>query len=76
VEAAKLLTEAMHEDTMQDRRIVDEEWVRASTPVLLSHDCTEKNEGAGGKHGVDFTKFFLKLRPDADETIFEDDDQT
>jgi hypothetical protein len=28
VEAAKLFTEAMHEDIMQDRWIVDEEWVR------------------------------------------------
>ena len=28
VEAAKLFTNAMHEDAMQDRWIVDEEWVR------------------------------------------------
>jgi hypothetical protein len=46
----------------------------ASMLVLLNHDCTEKNESTGGKHSVDFTKFFLKLCPDTDETIFEDDD--
>ena len=28
VEAAKLFTQAMHDESMQDRWIVDEEWVR------------------------------------------------
>jgi hypothetical protein len=46
----------------------------ASMLVLPNHDCTEKNEGTGGECSVDFTKFFLKLCPETDETIFEDDD--
>jgi hypothetical protein len=40
--------------------------------VLLKQDCTEKSESTGGKYSVDFTKFFLKLCPHLDETIFEE----
>jgi hypothetical protein len=40
--------------------------------VLLRQDCTEKSESMGGKYSVDFTKFFFKLCPDLDETIFEE----
>ena len=44
----------------------------ASMLVLLKHDCIEKSEGTGGKYSIDFQKFFLKLCPDLDETIFEE----
>jgi hypothetical protein len=40
--------------------------------VLLRQDCTEKSESTGGKYRVDYTKFFFKLCPDLDETIFEE----
>jgi hypothetical protein len=40
--------------------------------VLLRQDCTEKSESTGGKCSVDYTKFFYKLCPDLDETIFEE----
>jgi hypothetical protein len=40
--------------------------------ILLRQDCTEKSELTGGKYSVDYTKFFFKLCPDLDETIFEE----
>ena len=40
--------------------------------VLLKHDCVEKSESTGGKYSIDFSKFFFKLCPDIDETIFEE----
>jgi hypothetical protein len=39
--------------------------------VLLRQDCMGKSESAGGKYSVDYTKFFFKLCPDLDKTIFE-----
>jgi hypothetical protein len=44
----------------------------SSKIVLLRHDCAEKNESTGGKYSIDFSKFFFKLCPDIDETIFEE----
>jgi hypothetical protein len=44
----------------------------SSKIVLLRQDCAEKSESTGGKYSVNFSKFFCKLCPDVDETIFEE----
>ncbi len=40
--------------------------------VLLKHHCVEKSELTGGTYSIDFSKFFFKLCPDIDKTIFEE----
>jgi hypothetical protein len=45
--------------------------IPSSMIVLLRQDCTEKSESRG-MYSINFTKFFFKLCPGLDETIFEE----
>jgi hypothetical protein len=57
---------------LRDRGLPSEGMQISAMIVLLKHDYADKSESTGGKYSIDFTKFFLKLCPDLDETIFEE----
>ena len=40
---------------------------------LLRQDITEKEETSNGEYEVDTTKYFKRLSPDVNRTIFEDE---